>query len=333
MVKLLIGPDIALLEDETRLNLKSEEKNNEGFSFFTFDMYNTFIQDAVEEAESVSFFASKKVIIITNCYFLSPDMDAAPRSFDSQQDYASLIKYLEHPNPDADIYLLTQGKKLAGERGNDLIKSLHKYADIEVSSELRPEELCQKGLRYVGSKGADISSDALSEIVDRTYNSYAGMINALDKLLCYTNKIRPEDVELLVAPKIENSVFSVVSYLFKNNTREAIRSYRDLRKGGIDPMQLLPIFASQFRFMYLVSFLMKKGLNTMDMSKKLNNASPIRIKYTCADIGNLEPKDILRMLGELGTIEDHIKFDLDDPDLLIELFLVNFYRKYLRNAR
>src|SRR5574344_1442500 len=129
MVKVFIGSDISLIGQEVKKAIRKEAGELDSLSYFTFDMYNDLIQDAVEEAENVSFFSGKTYIVITNCYFLSSDMAPAPRQLDAKQDYKAFISYLEHPNPDSDVFLLSQGK-LAGERGNDLMKALHKYGDI-----------------------------------------------------------------------------------------------------------------------------------------------------------------------------------------------------------
>jgi DNA polymerase III delta subunit len=288
----------------------------------------------VAAAAASSFFGTKKCVLVTDCYFLSSDMDKAPASFDKQQDYQALINYLEHPNPDTDLYLLTQGKLAASGKEKPFMEAVRKYAEIsdESSSPMSEEELAQWGLRYVGEKKADIDHASLIELVERSSNDYLLLKNNLDKLLCYTDKIRASDLDDLVAPKIENSVFKVVNCLFRNAMREAVKDYRDLRQQGIQMITLLSIFASQFRFLYQVAHLVSIRMNDIDMYKELG-CSPTKIKYARKDVGLLPASAILAMMAELGEIEYHVKFDLDDGDVLMELFLVNFRRNYLSQTR
>jgi DNA polymerase-3 subunit delta len=326
MVKVITGPDHALVKRQALAEIKGDIGKLDEFNFAAFDMYNDLIQDAVDAALSISFISPKKVVLVENCYFLSSEMEKAPAKWHAQMQFQALENYFEHPNPEADIYLLTLGK-LAGEKGFKTMAAVDKYAEIEVLDPMTDTEMAEAALRYVGERSADIDRESAVELVSRANGDYLTMINALDKLLCYTNKIRMSDLDDLVAPKLEDSVFAVVSNLFKSNPGGALKAYRDLRKTGENPVMLLNIFASQFRFMYQVSYLIESRHNDIEIGKELA-CSPNRVRYTRRDLRDYYPSDILAMMADLAKVEDHLKFDLDDPDTLIELFIVNFRRKY-----
>jgi DNA polymerase-3 subunit delta len=328
MIKVLLGDDVGLLKEEAKEAIRKDLGTVDEFNYDSFDCYNDLVQDIVESAETISFGAAKKCILIDNAYFLASDMDNAPKTWESKQDYAALAEYVMHPNPDCDLYFIGRGK-LKGEKTNPAVKALKKYADVTSQDALRPEELAQKGLRYVGERKANISHEAMLEAVSRCPGGWLMLKNSLDKLICYTPNIRLEDVKALLAPSVEDSVFSVVSYLFKGDTDNALRSYRDLRKSNVDAVYLIAIFASQLRFFYEVAYLKEQRKNDMDISKILS-CSPTRVRYSRNDIGNLSSHNLLKMMADLGKIEDSIKYSLDDADTRLELYLVNFRRNYLR---
>jgi len=327
MVRILFGKDMEVLKKQAYQDAKEKVKTFDDFNFASFDMYNDLIQDAVNCASNVSLTSPFKVVIVTNCYFLSADMDAAPMSFDRQQDYKSLENYLVSQNSDSDLVLLFTGR-FKGEKGNKLISALKAHAQITEAPPMTDQLLMELGLRYVGEKRATIDKNTLYEVIARCNSDYMMLLRTLDKLLCYTSDIRMEDVDELVSPKLENNVFAIIESLFRGDLGRAIKSYRDLRKSGMDTMRLLPVFASQLRFLYEVSSLMSMRKNDIDIAKSLC-CKPGRIMYAKRSLSNIDKKTILKMMSDLGEIENHVKFDLDDQDDLMELFIINFRKNYL----
>jgi DNA polymerase-3 subunit delta len=327
MVYVYVGEDMEVLKSQVRADAIEKVKTLDDFSFASFSMYNDLIQNAVEAAMNSSFVSNGKFVMVSDCYFLSQDMPSAPSTWEKQQDYQTLINYVQHQNPDTYLALLVTGR-LKGEKSNPLIPLLKKHAKFFEIAALSPEELMEAGLRYIGERGGEIDRDSLYEIIRRTDEDYMMFLRTLDKLLCYTKKIRLEDVDELVAPKLEDNVFSIVESLFRGNALNALKSYRDLKKGGNDLLRLFSVFASQFRFLYETARLTEDRKNDIEISKTLS-CSPMRIKYAKRSIGTLKSSTILKMMSDLGEMEEHVKFDLDDPDDAIELFIVNFRRSYL----
>jgi DNA polymerase-3 subunit delta len=332
MVKVILGKDAGLVKERVLEDISKNIGELNEFNFLSLDMYSSFIQEGVAFAEAASFLADRKAVLLTSCYFLSSDMDKANKTFDSKQDYKSFINYLKSPNPECDIYLIGSGK-LASERGNEFIKTVKKYCDITVDEGLRNDELAQMGLRYVGRKDKEITLEAMTELVNRCPQDWVMIKNNLDKLMCVEGQIQIEDVKELVSPKLEDSVFSVISSLFKNNIGEALKNYKDLRKRGVEPYYLLSIFSSQFRFFYEVySLTCFSNMTELEASKELG-CSPFRVKYAKRDMADLDNIKLLKIMKDLHVLENNAKFKGDNIDLLFELFIVNFRKKYLAKPK
>jgi len=328
MIHLYTGNDAELLKQEA---LKEISKNCEGelndFNFGDFDMYNDLIQDAISACETMSFTTEKKFVIVYNNYFLSSTVNKAPANWTKKQDLDVLDNYVKHENPNCDLYLLVPGKLLA-DRSSKLIKSLKSKAKFISLSDLKTADLMALGMSYVGERKADIDRESLFEVISRTGEDYLSLTHALDKLLCYSDNIRMDAVNALIFPKLEDNVFSIIENLFKSNVKSSIKGYRDLTSSGYSVISLLPVFASQLRFMYKVAFLLSVGENEIEISKALK-CNPYRVRITRSIAGKYSNKAILDIMADLGEIENHIKFDGDNPDILFEVFMVNFRRKYL----
>ena len=131
----------------------------------------------------------------------------------------------------------------------------------------------------------------------------------------------------MIERPLDDNVFAIIESLFKSNVKDAITAYRDLIAKGQYGIGLLPIFASQLRFFYQVSYLLHQHKGENDIAKELK-CNPFRVKYAITSVAPFSPSSILKMMVDLGEAEEHIKYDLDDADTSLELFIINFRRNY-----
>lgn len=328
MIHIFSGSDTERLKISAMREIKSKIKEPiNDFNFETFDMFNDLIQDAISSAETMSFTTDVKFVVIFNCYFLTGDRIKVQANWNKKQDLQSLSDYVKQENPDCELYLLVPGK-LISERSSKLIKSLKSKSKIVSLADLKTQDLMEIGMRYVGENKANIDRESLFEVINRTGGDYASLIHTLDKLMLYTDRIDMPAVTALVKNKLEDNVFSIVENLFKSHLKLALKGYRDLSSSGYSAMSLLPVFASQLRFIYKVTYLLKKGENDITISKELK-CNPYRVKITRSISSKYALDSILNIMSDLGEIEDHVKFDGDNPDVALEVFMVNFRKKYL----
>ena len=328
MIHIFTGNDSELLKLEALKEIKGQmEGPITDFNLVTFDMFNDLIQDAISAAETISFTMDTKFVLVYNCYFLTSSSLKVPSSWDKKQDLDSLLLYLEQTNSSCELYLLVPGKLLA-DRSSNLVKKLKLKSKITALDNLKTQDLMEIGMRYVGENKCDIDRESLFEVINRTGGDYSCLINTLDKLMAFTDKIDTDAVNALVESKLEDNVFSIIENLFKTHVKIAIKGYRDLTTSGYNAIALLPVFAAQLRFIYKVTYLVSAGENDISISKELN-CNPYRVKITQSISGKYSLNSIVEIMSDLGEVEDHIKFDGDNADTLLELFMVNFRRKYL----
>ena len=314
------GPYLLSLVRKEVNNILKEDKND--FNFASFDMLNSSLSDVIEEAQNVSFLSDTKVVVLNNANFLTGEGKV------NQKELEKFEKYIKNPNPMTELFLISIGK-LESEKKNKIVALLKESSVINVIDKLTKDDLINMGMRYVGLKNCEIDRESIEEIYLRVKGDYQTFFNTLDKLMTYTSKIRMCDVELLVIKPLEDNIFGIIELLFKNDVAKAMNLYKDLNKNGQDAIKLLPIFASQLRFMYLVSTLIASNKQDYEIAKELN-CNPYRVKFARKSVVSISPNTILEIMSDLYELERHVKFDLDDASMQMELFIVNFRNKYLR---
>lgn len=154
-------------------------------------------------------------------------------------------------------------------------------------------------------------------------------VNNVRKLFTYTNQIRIMDVQQLVNNPLSDDVFSLFESLINNDRpTQAIRITRNLFKMGYDTYKLLPVLASQFSFLAEVAYLDSRGSTEKEIADSLR-CHPYRVKCSRRNLKYLDFNIIIEIMADLSELERNLKYNLDDPQTALELFICNFRKNYL----
>src|SRR6185312_11492925 len=94
----------------------------------------------------------------------------------------------------------------------------------------------------------------------------------LEKLSLYVSDSKRIDegiVEKLTSRSFEQNIFDLVDKVVQRKMDEAFRIYYDLRKQNEEPIKILALLSSQFRLIYQVKELLKKGYGQQQVAKTL----------------------------------------------------------------
>jgi DNA polymerase-3 subunit delta len=333
MITVYFGPDSGLLSVTAESDLEKTLSENELRAVVKYDGYKDPVADFVSDASSLSLFGEKKVLLFADAYFLTDSTRKEKGGIkESDQDYDGLLSYLKDPDPNTDLLFLVPGNLNAK---NAIVKALKdagaSFYDCENPS---LEDYVALALKSAKKEKKAIDRDAAVLLYQFTEGDYLLFVHSLDKLLTYTDHVMAADVRTLVYQPLETNVFEIVSDLLERKESRSILIYRDLRKAGNDPLAILPVLVSQFRFMALAKYLIEKGESDDEIARELSGkgttVNPKRLYYTRKDTKYLTFKVLLRILAELFDIEEGIKKKSDSGDERIELFLALFGKKYLR---
>ena len=277
------------------------------------------IQEIVFDAMSLPLGSDKKVLVVTEPYFLSNEKEKV--SFDKEQDFDSLIKYLHNPSTATDLIFFLETREINTK--NEVYKVLKEKAKIMPQDVLTEEMLKNMGMGIFVRKGATITQDALDEFVVRCGDDVSYFTSEATKLSLYKNEINVDDVRLMVSARLEDNAFNMCEALIQGKISKALKIYYDLRINKEEPVRLISLLASQFRFLTQVSYLLSKNM-TFDAIASELKCHPFRVKKSSQSLVMISQKALRNILDELYKEDFAIKSGEKDPYLTFELFLINF---------
>ena len=247
---------------------------------------------------------------------------------ESEQDYQTLLNYLNQPNPDVDLIFLVNTAEKEIDKKNEYYQLIEKNGKVITVAEPKQEQWNDVVKQYFTSKWPNtvIDSDAVMELGRRTEGDYASLFNNGSKLALYTDHITFNDVTKMVTRPLEENSFLLFNYLVDEKNMEAVALFRDLKTSNVEPVTLISMVANQFRLLNRVSYLARHGYQPEDIAKELN-INPIRAKILRKNSFVVSGKRVLQTLEDLYQLDKQIKSGLVDRYYSFELFLINFKRK------
>lgn len=288
--------------------------------YFHMDANFDSLKSLVDEAEMMSFSMQDKVILLTGCEFLS---SPRKRGGPNKDDIESFAEYLNHPSDTSSIYILVDGKVQRGEVFNAL-KKVASFFDVSAPNEA---EFIGYANKIASEQSKKIDRDAILLVKKRTNNVFRMFINCIRMLLEYSNHVTCHDVDLLVKEPLQDNSFDLCDFLLKGKTTSALSLYRDLIKGGSQPIAILAMLISQLRFLFEVAYLKAKKMGNDEIGMELE-CKPGRIYFAQDKLNRVNCLSLLKSMADLSTIEKEAKFELDDANNRMELYILGF-NKYL----
>lgn len=295
---------------QIEINKIIKENKFEDASQNYYDIQEVPLENALEDLDTYGFLTSKKVVIITNfdCLDLS-----------NEKDLERLVKYVKNPNPD-NILVITTKKFVMKE--NKYLKDLKKNLEI-ISISVDPISYIKNEL-----KGYKIDKEVISLINEYCLEDITKIHNECNKLKIFKIEdkiISKEDVKELIIKKLGDATeltFSFTRALAEKDKKEALRLYQEILNYNVEPLSLIGLLASQFRIMYQVKVLDRKRMSNMEIAKILNTKE-FRIMKTKELTRYYTEKEILSLIIKLSEIDLKIKTTNSDPNLLLQLLIIN----------
>lgn len=295
---------------QIEINKIIKENKFEAASQNYYDIQEVPLENALEDLDTYGFLTSKKVVVITNfdCLDLS-----------NEKDLERLVKYVKNPNPD-NILVITTKKFVMKE--NKYLKDLKKNLEI-ISISVDPISYIKNEL-----KGYKVDKEVISLINEYCLEDITKIHNECNKLKIFKIEdkiISKEDVKELIIKKLGDATeltFSFTRALAEKDKKEALRLYQEILNYNVEPLSLIGLLASQFRIMYQVKVLDRKRMSNMEIAKMLNTKE-FRIMKTKELTRYYTEKEILSLIIRLSEIDLKIKTTNSDPNLLLQLLIIN----------
>lgn len=316
----LITGNERYLADTFKKELLQQVLSDSGdeFNLSTFDMEETPLSIAVEEASSVPFFGDYRIVFIERPYFLT----AEKKAIEMDHQVEELLQYLDHPSPTTILVIFALYEKL--DERKKIVKRLKKetkVVDIHAMKEAELKNYCQQ---YIQSEGYTITVEAFEQLLRLTDMELTKVMGEMTKLFLYTadsKNITKEDVLGLVPKSLEHNIFDMVTYVLKGQTESSLSLYKDLLLQGEETIKLNAVLVSQFRLLVQVKMLGGLGYQQKNIADVLK-IHPYRVKLAMQQCKQFSLDALGSTLDELVENEYKMKTGKMDKELLFELFLL-----------
>ena len=306
MIYLLYGTLEALITDYISKIITKHKINDLNISKYNI---NDNLTDIIEDANTLSLFDDKKLIVINNNALF-----VGKKSVDT----IALEKYIINSNPNTILIFVVSEEKLDTRR--KLYKTIKERGGIFEFNKLPNINTYVKDL----FSGYTITNDSINLLIKRVGNDLNRLKQEIEKIKIYKindKLITDSDIIDCTVEKIDINIFNFIDNIIRKNKSETIKTYKELLKIGEEPIKIIVMLANQFRLMYQSKLLTSKGYSEDDIASLLHvKRYPVHLAIQKSYHYNKEV--LIDNLEQLADLDIKIKSGEIDKNLALELFLL-----------
>jgi DNA polymerase-3 subunit delta len=321
---LLIGKEAFLLQETVQLIMDAalieEEKD---FNLSIYDMEETSVETAIEDAETLPFMGEKRVVIIKNPSFLTSEK----KKEKIEHRIDKLEQYMNSPAPYTILVFLAPYEKL--DERKKITKLIKKQSVVIEMTALSDQDTMKWIMDIAEQEAVYLSKEAIDELMVLTNGDLMIMYQEIKKLSTYVGEgppITPETVNLLVARSLEQNIFDLIDNVIHKRSKEALQIFYDLLKNNEEPIKILSLLVNQFRLILHVKELSNNGYGQQQIATTVK-VHPFRVKLALQQARLFKAEELAHILMELAESDYEMKTGKKDKQLLIELFLLKLFEK------
>lgn len=204
-----------------------------------------------------------------------------------------------------------------------MTKELKQKATVIEAKKLSEQETKSWVKERAQANGAIIDNDAIELLLTLAGTNLFMLTSEIDKLALYAGENHPisrEIVDRLTARSLEQNIFSLVDKVVHRNVESALRIYYDLLKQNEEPIKILAVITGQFRLIYQVKELARKGYGQQQIAGTLK-IHPFRVKLAAGQAVAFADEELTRIIKLLADADYQMKTGGMKKEMLIEMIL------------
>lgn len=277
-----------------------------------FEGKNTDPRKLIDLAETLPFFAERRVIFLENTGFLK---SAVPEFADYVKELpeTTLLFFIEEEVDKRNrLYKVIKEKGRIVELKRQDDKTLVRW----VAGKLREEKL-------------SMTESMIRYFLEKVGNDMENIQKELEKLICYCmgkDQIQLQDIDAICTVQTGNHIFDMVDAVANKEQKKALDYYYDLLAQKEPAMRILYLLTRQFRILMEVKELDRLGVPPKEIASKVG-IMPFLVNKYKTQARAFSGKE-LRKIVEAGVeTEENVKTGKMGDILSVELFLVRYSMK------
>lgn len=316
-VFLFFGEDTYIIKAKTNQIIAKHKIDD--YNVTTYDMEESPVEDALNDACTIPFMSDKKVVIMKNAYFLANGK--GPKK-EMKHNLDAFNRYIESPSEETILIIHAPYNKLDERKA--ITKFLKSRSIIEECIALKDQDLRSWVKRQLGKNDINIDTDALNELLKRVENNTEVLVNETQKLILYAegkHKVDLDTIQKVITKNVEDNVYEITNMLLSNNRSKALEIYYDLVMHSEDPLRILGILVNKYREILHTKLLIADGKDKSEIANYFNATSG-RTYYIMKNAREVSSDLVKKHLNTLEDLDFKIKTGQIDKKIALELFIL-----------
>ena len=306
-VYLLFGPE-AWLRAQFRRNLvHALVPDGDEMNFTRFSGKDIPEGDVIAQAETMPFFADRRVILVEDSGFFKNKTEELPEYLAKLPEYLVLIFSEEEVD-----------------KRTKTFKMVQKYGHVTEFAQQKEDMLVRWVFSRMKREGKKIRSSDMQHFLAAAGSDMANIDNELEKLLCYCadrEVITTADIDAVCAPQLTNQIFDMVRAVAEHRQKDALDLYYDLLALKEKPMRILYLISRQFQQLLQIGDMSRAGLPQSEIAAKAG-VPPFVVRRSQGLLRRYSERSLRDILQSLTQAEEDVKTGRLDERLSVELAIV-----------
>ena len=311
-----MGKVILLYGDEDYLKKLKKEKliseivsPDDTMNLSYFEGSDIDIQEIIDIAETMPFFAEQRLIVIENSGFFK---EASDRLYDFLNDLPETVSFIFSENET--------------DKRNRLFKLVSKVGEaIEVKTP-QADQLVKWFAQRASKNGFKIRESTANYFVEKCGTDMNSLNNEMEKLFSYCageEVIENKHIDDICTGSVQNEIFRMLEDMTSGNKTSALKRYYDLISLREPPMRILYLISRQFRIMYIVRSMTDAKASNNDIASAAG-IPPFSVKKYLSNAKKMNIDRIREAMEECAALEEAVKVGNMNEQMSVELLLVKY---------
>jgi DNA polymerase-3 subunit delta len=222
-------------------------------------------QAIIESAETLPVMAERRLILVRDFPPLTQGKAKA-----GEEEAQRILDWLPTAPDTASVVFYVRGSADMRKKLPSALQKLPGAVAFELLDDADLQKWANARLKKLGKRIDRAALDSLTFLAGRGLTRLDG---ELAKLAAYAGEravIEAQDVEKLVAPSLESSVFQMIDFLMDGKAYDAHRLYGALLRSGENRVGILAMLTRQMRMLTHIKLLRGQGVPMREIEEKLS---------------------------------------------------------------
>ena len=312
-VYLLYGDEAYLKKQYKDKLVKALVSEGDTMNFSAYEGKGINPKEIVDLAETMPFFADRRVILIENSGFLKNSCE-------------DLANYMSEAPAESTCFLFVEDEV---DKRNKLYKSVSKMGRAVEFGTQNEDLLVRWIVGRLKKENKNITRDVLQYFMEKTGTDMGNIDRELEKLICYTmgrDVITAEDVEAITTEQVTNKIFDMVNAIADHEQKKALDLYYDLLTLKEPPMRIMYLITRQFQILLNLKDMSSKGFDQGTIASKVG-IPPFAVRKNQAQAKGFTLEQLKTAIKDGVDLEEAVKTGRLNDQMAVELFIVKYSKK------